>query len=637
MSLTRDKKTIDVAVTSPSYASLLEEQGSRAVSKTESEKLKLLTAKQLINRWSKALGGLDRLQRVKTVYMSNATETGNVTGTVEKWTSSGGYREHNNLGGVHDTVKVFDGVQKKAWLRDQNGSVHELAGVDLEDEVTSAYLASFSYLIPGRMPGAVEYVGQDKERKHDLLKVSPEHGRAVTFYLEKNTGLPARQQRRVGDETVTTYFSDWRLVDGLRLPFQQRESTGDPKYDVTWKLQQVRVDAPFPELTFQRPEEAPRDFQFTSGGEAKDIPFELSNNHIYLQVQVNGGAARWFLLDTGAEITVVDKALAEAEKLSLHGPFRISGAGGSADVAWTKVQSVKVPGVSLTNQVVGVIALEGLRPVTGRRVDGILGYDFLSRFVVEIDYVNRLIKLHEASSYKYEGSGEILPITLVGSVPFLRTSIGQMGRSPIEGEFNIDTGSTGSLTLNTPFVKSHQLLKFTPRTVPVPLAGVGGSAEQRIGRIGELRLGSFIIKDPITGFSQSDEGDFASTNFAGVIGNEVLRRFDVVIDYSRKRLILSPNKNFGAPYNYDMSGALLIAQPPEFELFKVNRVIQDSPAAEAGLREGDSIVAIDGQPSSRYALADLRQMFKEEHREYTLSVSRAGEIRDVKIKLRKLI
>ena len=591
--------------------------------------------KQVVDRWLKALGGLDRLRRVKTVYTLNEIKTGNVTGTVEEWVSPGRYREHRKLAGVFDTVKVFDGGQRKAWLRDQNGSVQELAGVDLQDEVTTAYLASFSYLVPGRMPGVVEYLGEDKERKHHLLKVSPEHGRAVTFYLEKNANLPARQERRIGDETVTTYFSDWRLVDGLRVPFQQRESTGDPKYDSTLKLQQVRIDTPVQELTFQRPEESPRDFQFTSGSGARNIPFELYNNHIYMQVRMNG-SARQFLLDTGAGITVVDKGLAEAEKLTLHGPFPITGAGGSTDVAWTRVKSFNVPGVSLTNQVVGVIALDGLRPLTGRRIDGILGYDFLSRFVVEIDYVNRSINLHEASSYEYEGSGEILPITLIGSVPYLRTSIVQNGRSPIEGEFNIDTGSTGSLTLNAPFVNSHQLLKFTSKTMSVPLSGVGGSAEQRIGRVGELRLGRLIIKDPITGFSQSEQGDFASTNFDGVIGNEVLRRFDVVVDYSRRRLILRPNKNFDAPYDYDRSGAILIAQPPDFELFKVHRVLQDSPAAEAGLRVGDSIVAIDGQPSSRYELAELRQMFREENREYALRVSRAGQVLDIKIKLRKL-
>lgn len=592
--------------------------------------------KQVVDRWLKALGGLDRLRRVKTVYTLNEIKTGNVTGTVEEWMSPGRYREHRKLAGVFDTVKVFDGGQRKAWLRDQNGSVQELAGEDLQDEVTTAYLVSFSYLIPGRMPGVVEYLGEDKERKHHLLKVSPEHGRAVTFYLEKKANLPARQERRIGDETVTTYFSDWRLVDGLRVPFQQRESTGDPKYDSTLKLQQVRIDTPVQELTFQRPEESPRDFQFTSGSEARNIPFELYNNHIYMRVQVNG-TARQFLLDTGAGITVVDKGLAEAEQLTLHGPFPITGAGGSTDVAWTRVKSFNAPGVSLTNQVVGVIALDGLRPLTGRRIDGILGYDFLSRFVVEIDYVHRNINLHEASSYKYDGSGEMLPITLIGSVPYLRTSIVQNGRSPIEGEFNIDTGSTGSLTLNAPFVNSHQLLKFTSKTMSVPLSGVGGSAEQRIGRVGELRLGRLIIKDPITGFSQSEQGDFASTNFDGVIGNEVLRRFDVVVDYSRRRLILSPNKNFDAPYDYDRSGAILIAQPPDFELFKVHRVLQDSPAAEAGLRVGDSIVAIDGQPSSRYELAELRQMFREENREYALRVSRAGQVLDIKIKLRKLL
>jgi len=639
----QSKRTVDAAGTAREYAPSLEGPGNqvkslRTVSRKQSEKQKRFLAKQILNRWVNAVGGLDRLRQVKAVYTLSGFESGSVTGTVEEWGASPGqHREHRNLGGVYDTLKVFDSGQNMGWLRDQNGRVQELRGVDLEDEVTVAYLSSFSYLIPDRMSGVVEFLGSDKTRKYYLLKVSPHSGRPVTFYLEKKTYLPARQERQSGDGTLTTYYSDWRDVHGLKISFQQRQSTGDPKYDAILKLQQLRFDIPLEQTTFGKPAEWPRDFEFVSGTEAREIPFEIYNNHVYLQIQMNGGKSLRFLLDTGAEITVVDQATAEAQKLALLGPVEVTGAAGSTELAWTKIQSFKLPGVSLNNQVVGVIALDGLEPLTGRRIDGILGYDFFSRFVVEINYVKLVINLYDPSSYKYDGPGESLPITLEGSVPYLRTTIVQMGNKPIEGKFNIDTGSSGSLTLNTPFVNSHRLLKFTSKTVPVPLAGVGGTAEQHIGRIGELRLGRLSIKNPIAGFSQSAQGDFASRNFDGVIGNEVLRRFDTVVDYSRQRLILSPNIYFDAPYEYDMSGAILTAEPPNFPAFAVRRVFSDSPAAEAGLRVGDRIMAIDGQPASRYALGEVRQMFREDGREYALSVSRGGQVLDIKIKLRRLI
>ena len=76
-------------------------------------------------------------------------------------------------------------------------------------------------------------------------------------------------------------------------------------------------------------------------------------------------------------------------------------------------------------------------------------------------------------------------------------------------------------------------------------------------------------------------------------------------------MIIEPNAMFRAPYEFDMSGLFLTSEGGSSQGFKVYSTIQGSPAAEAGIREGDVIEAIDGKPASHFTLDQVRQMFKD--------------------------
>ena len=106
---------------------------------------------------------------------------------------------------------------------------------------------------------------------------------------------------------------------------------------------------------------------------------------------------------------------------------------------------------------------------------------------------------------------------------------------------------------------------------------------------------------------------------------------------SRKRMILEPNARFARSDEYDMSGMRLITPDPKFKTFKIQRIVENSPAIDAGLREGDVIFKIDGSPAAKLTLERMRQMFKQEGRSYVLSVKRGDEVIQTKIKLRRLI
>src|SRR5207237_892827 len=107
---------------------------------------------------------------------------------------------------------------------------------------------------------------------------------------------------------------------------------------------------------------------------------------------------------------------------------------------------------------------------------------------------------------------------------------------------------------------------------------------------------------PITNFSTAKAGILAQSDMAGIIGGEILRRFTVIFDYPRKQLILEPNARFAEPYDFDMSGLMVTAHGDDLKTFRVHHVISPSPAYDSGLRVGDVITAIDGQPAADLSL-----------------------------------
>jgi hypothetical protein len=588
----------------------------------------------ILDRWTQALGGLERLRQIETIYIRMTIETGGMSGTLDSWfTVQGQHRQDLDLGGIYQTRTVFD--RGEGWFLDQNGKVRELAGTELEEETTSNYRFTFSHLVPERRTGRVEQVGEDTD--HRLVLVQPEDGKPVRFYLDKATGLPTKEEQPQAERTQTTFLSEWREVDGVSWPFQMRQTTGDPRYDTQFAVEELRFDVPLEEGFFAPPHEAGPDFRFADGQSALKIPFELTSNHIYLQLQVNDSEPLWFILDTGAAASVMDRRQAERLGLELRGQLEGRGAGeGSVDVAFLKGACFRLPGVEVLDQTIAAISLEMLEPFDGRPMHGILGYDFISRFVVEIDYGDGSFSLHDPESYTYGGPGERVPLILDGNVPYIRAQLMSTGRDPVEGVFLMDTGARVALHLSSPFVKRHGLDPAQAITAPFGF-GVGGETKQRLGRMAELRLGGIVTRDILTGFSEDVKGAGADPDRAGLIGGEILRRFKTIFDYKRQQMILEPNAHLDEPYEYDMSGLSLAAHVPGFDVFRVHRVVGNTPAAEVGLQEGDVILAIDGRPSGEYTLEEVRQLLKERGRKVDLQIAREEEELAVKLALRSLI
>jgi hypothetical protein len=399
----------------------------------------------------------------------------------------------------------------------------------------------------------------------------------------------------------------------------------------------LQVDAQHPKKKTTRnpPPPLPK-VHFISGNNALKIPFELTGNLILLQGRLNDSEPSWFILDTGATDTVIDSQLAKTLGLKAVGRTVGTGSAGTATATIFKGTSLNLQNIEASNLTLYGLPIDFLSAPLGRKVSGVIGNDILKQLVLEIDYASQALNFYEPENYQYSGAGDIVPIIIEG-YPFIRARITLAWRRIIEGKFEIDSGSTGAITFNTPFVNRNRLLDSVPKSNQSRLGGVGGSAVAFSGRLKSMSLGSFQLENLIARFSRARRGDDASAKYDGLIGGDILRRFKVVFDYSRRRMILEPNSQFSEPYESDMSGLDLATEGDDFSVVVVNEVENGSPAAEGGIQDEDIITAIDGHPVKELTITAIRRMFMQDGKEYLISLKRGQKELQAKLKLRRLI
>jgi hypothetical protein len=369
------------------------------------------------------------------------------------------------------------------------------------------------------------------------------------------------------------------------------------------------------------------------------VPIEVSNNHVYLRA-CYGTRMLWFLLDTGAGHSLLDMATAESLGATLGQRFEARGAGaGTSQGAQLAGASVTIPGAAGSPIDIGAaLALDDLSAFEGRPVEGILGYNFIASYVLAIDYHGRRLLLHDKAAFRYQGSGARLPITLPGNHPHLRAELLLDDGGRFSGDFVVDVGSSLALALTKPLVDHNRLLGRVGPTIQRPSGrGVGGSARPHIGRVGEVRLGTQVLRRPVTMLFGDSAGVFSTSSlFEGNIGGDLLRRFLVYFDYGRQEMVLEPNAAADEPFDTDMSG-LQLSTDSAFARIKVAFVTPGTPAADAGLQVGDVIVAVDGRRVQKLELERVRRLFRLPESSHALTIRRDGAERVVQLRTRRLV
>ena len=506
-----------------------------------------LTKEQVLDRWAAALGGREKLEQIRTVHSKGSVETGGVKGTFERWSTwRGEFRGVLDISGAIHQLNIFDG--KQGWAMDSSGAVHELSGGNLRSAASSAYEASESFLFPGRLPGAVVLSGHDTNQSAYVVRLEPDGGNPVTVFLDETTFLPKREETTgpLGNPRSIT-ISAWREVSGIKIPARTIQSTGDPKFDIRITTEQVEINTPLATELFKKPAETAAQLHFTNAAHQAVIPVEVYAQHVFVPVRVNGSETAWFFLDSGAGGSIVTKAWAERIGLASEGAMRAVGVAGATSLALAKNVVLTLPGVEVRLPGVTVLDASTGMPVLGRRWDGLLGYDVLSRLVFRVDYEHKEITIIDPAVFVPSDHAAALPLTFLGNWPLVSAKIALPGGEPIETKCFIDTGA-GGLMLSTPFANANHVLDAVTKTGSTSIYGAGGESQRFETRLAGLQLGSFLLRNPVAGFSpDAKEGALASPDIDAIIGGEILQRFTVTFDYPHQRILLEPNSRFGLP------------------------------------------------------------------------------------------
>jgi predicted aspartyl protease len=430
-------------------------------------------------------------------------------------------REILELGPVRQVATLLG---NEAWFEDANGKVRAATGDELATYRLSHALLFHAYLDGDPAPFRREVAAEE------IRFVPAGAGAARTLDLARDADgrlLPVRLHQRQQGTPVVTTFEDWRVVDGIRFPFRSVQDSGDPRFDLIL----TATDVAFPpalrpgEIPVPGPGHAPDDVRILDPARAESIPLRRLGALVAVPVELPDGTEAPFLLDTGAGATVLDRAVAERLGLEVHGTLEARGAGGSEAGGYVRLASLGLPGVAIRDQMVATLGLDALGEVLGVRIDGILGYDFLSRFTIRIDYPRARLGLFPPGTAPPPGARRA-PLRVEANVPRLDGVLD----GEHHGSFVLDLGNASALVLHPGFARRAGYLGRATGT-RTPITGIGGARDVRSVRIESLVLGGIEFRDISAVVPMDDGGALALDESIGNAGAGLFTDAVVWLDY----------------------------------------------------------------------------------------------------------
>lgn len=544
----------------------------------------------LLERHVDALGGRQAIEGIRSIVSTGEVEmisTG-MKGTIRTMTLMPCLYYTEARLGLFTVTQGFDG--ERIWMVGPNGMLQIRRDEDSrKNQITTCLLESFGY-ISQIEDFTLEYSGTaavDSSECH-VLALTPDEGYPCRIFIDSSSWLITMMEIESMTGTVEQRFYDFRETGGILMPFRTVTTQKSIGQSLEIRMLTVEINIEVDPAVFLPPGDLADDFSFASGGDSATIAFFYVNRHIYLPVKIEkGGPERLFLLDSGAGMTMIDKGLAETLGLEVGGKIPGAGAGGMTDFSMTRIPRFSTGGIEFEEQTAIIYPIADLTGrYSGIETGGVLGYDFLSRFVTRIDYEKRAVTFFRPGSQPSIEGADTVQAPLFHKI----LSTGAVLDGKHEGTFLIDTGANSSV-LQKPFADANGLLDGR-KTVEIIVAGAGGEDRAAVARFGSIRIGETELAGPVFTIPLGGKGIGAFEGISGVIGNDILERFTVWLDYGNQLAVLRPNRSAGDPFWPDRSGMQITAD--DEGALVVRLVIPGSPAARIGIRPGDTLETVGG-------------------------------------------
>ncbi|MCZ2101862.1 MAG: PDZ domain-containing protein [Chitinophagales bacterium] len=375
-----------------------------------------------------------------------------------------------------------------------------------------------------------------------------------------------------------------------------------------------------------------------------EIPFEYINGFIVIDVLFQQIYPMKFIFDTGAENSVLfNKDIALAFQLPCNNKVRLIGSNLNQEIIADICTEVYLKVANLHPQASSMIVLDDdyffIEEFIGIKINGILGGNYFSDKIIKIDYIKMVITVIEPGKFKpskYKKYHQY-DIEIIDKKPYLPCKIAFTADTTFTERMLLDTGAGISAIFHHPI--DTTIFGTSSWSRGVLGKGLSGDIEGYVGKIHRFRFGDFEFEQMISSFQWLSAAALKHEKIVrfGLIGNLILERFDVILDYPNKKLYLKATKQYKKPFEYDKSGLTIYAYGENLNQYYIKHVNEHSPAAMAGIQENDIILKINGFSYKWFTLKKINALMSQKTgKKVKLKLQRGQEILKKEIILKDL-
>ncbi|HLG39878.1 MAG TPA: aspartyl protease family protein [Chitinophagaceae bacterium] len=337
-----------------------------------------------------------------------------------------------------------------------------------------------------------------------------------------------------------------------------------------------------------------------------------------------------FILDSGSSGISLDSATVSYLKLTPQPSDRtIRGIAGIKKVGFLYDRRLNFPKLTIDSLNFHVNDYSILTTVYGEQIDGIMGYSVLSRYIVKIDYDSLKLEFWSRGTLRYPRGGYLLkPILSTLPVEFARIKDGATSNA----RFLHDIGAGVCLMLSKDYIEDSAILHKKRKLWAKEGEGVGGKIDMHLTIIKEFKLGPYRFRNVPTYIFDDVYNVTSYPYLGGLIGNDILRRFNTIINYEKRDIYLIPNSHYRDAFDYAYSGIELYFIDG---LVILGDVAKGSPAEQAGLHEGDIVVAVNNNFSQ--SLNQYKIALQGANDKIRIIVRRDGELKQFDFRVKSIL
>lgn len=349
-----------------------------------------------------------------------------------------------------------------------------------------------------------------------------------------------------------------------------------------------------------------------AGAFKAEVPFLVTRNHIWTGVMLDDQGPFPFLIDTGATWYCVDPDVAAKVGLAPTGAkAKVHTAAGLTFEPIYHLRRIAIANKMSDNNTTAI----GLRNDRNDITKGLIPLS--DKATVMLDFDARVMTVERDLGQIPEGYQE-LPLLNARGAPEDSAVVGAPGDEREDGEHDathlhrklltrqpivegmldgkpirlmIDTGETDGLLIYPSYVRTHGLWDHYAKFQPSVNRALTGDVKTRIVRPQSLSLGRFTFEKPIIALADPASSGNAYNLADGVIGVEIARRLNLIIDPGRRVAAFKPSKAFADVWRYDRAGLKIDRVDNTIQIVEVT---EGGPAWKSGLRKGDVVTGWAG-------------------------------------------